>query len=72
LSKENDRLLSKENNNSLKFLYSQQSKGIQFADLISWAIFQKFEYKQGKFSESIENKCDIIFFNKNALKSNKN
>ena len=69
LGKENNNILSKENNNlnnnySLKFLYSQQSKGIQFADLISWVIFQKFEYKNPKFLESIEDKCDIIFYKK--------
>ena len=57
-------ILGKENNYSLKFLYSQQSKGIQFADLISWTIFQKFEYERLEFLEIIENKCNIIFYNK--------
>jgi len=64
-------ILGNESKNSLKFLYSQQSKGIQFVDLIAWTLFQNFEYKNKKFLELIENKYDILFYYKKNIK-NKN
>ncbi|MDR0912445.1 MAG: DUF3800 domain-containing protein [Methanobrevibacter sp.] len=56
--------INNEKNISLKFLDSKLSKGIQFADLIAWCIFQKIERDNSKFFELIKDKLHIEYYKK--------
>jgi len=48
----------------ISFVSSESSKGIQFADLIAWSIFQSFENNDNKFISSIKRKIPIKIYKK--------
>jgi len=48
----------------ISFVSSESSKGIQFADLIAWCIFQSFENKNNIFIDIIKRKISIEIYKK--------
>jgi hypothetical protein len=59
-----DKILKFNKGNSLKlhFADSQQFKGIQFVDVISWVLFQSFENKNSKYLEKGHFKPEIFYY----------
>jgi len=49
-------------NSKIHHSNSEKWKGIQFADLIAWSCFQKFERNKTKYLEKLKNKHEIFHF----------
>jgi len=49
-------------NSKIHHSNSEKWKGIQFADLIAWSSFQKFERNKTKYLEKLKNKHEIFHF----------